>query len=136
MEEESICLRNSNPFAEGSVETSKLFIPMEKGYSESFSGNVIGITRCNFDQARLGKEFWSCALNYTVNVKNWCFQSGHGTTPFLKKYGVKPNVPVPSHVWKIKQQTYARDSKTYIATIPKMGEMKVVRPQSVKFNAG
>ena len=50
------------------------------------------MTRCLLDNAGVGKEYWTYAMNYAFYIKNYCFHSAIGETPYEKMYGSKPNV--------------------------------------------
>ena len=44
------------------------------------------------DNADLGKENWTYAMNYAFYIQNYCFHSAIGKTPYEKMYGSKPKV--------------------------------------------
>ena len=49
------------------------------------------MARCMIFDANLSKTYWLYALNMAANLKNMCFHSAIGKTPYESMYGEKPN---------------------------------------------
>ena len=74
------------------LENSATYTPEENVKVERKWGTTTSMTRCLLDKAGLGKEYWTYAMNYAFYIKNYCFHSAIGKTPYEKMYGSKPNV--------------------------------------------
>ena len=73
------------------LEKAALYKPEENGKVERKWGTTTGMTRCFLDNAGLGKEYWSYAINYAFYMKNYCFNSTI-EEPYEEMIGSKPNV--------------------------------------------
>ena len=49
------------------------------------------MARCMIFDANLSKTYWPYAPNMAANLKNICFHSAIGKTPYESMYGEKPN---------------------------------------------
>ena len=71
------------------LETSAPYTPEKNGKAERKWGTTTGMTRCLLNNEGLGKEYWTYAMNYAFYIKNYCFHSAIGETPYEKMYGSK-----------------------------------------------
>ena len=74
------------------LENSAPYTPEENGKLDRKRGTSTGMTKCLLENAGLGKEYRTYAMNYAFFIKNYCFHSEIGKTPFEKLYGSKRNV--------------------------------------------
>ena len=65
------------------LENSAAYTP-EKGKIQRKWWTTTGMTRCLLDNAGLGKEHWTYAMNNAFYTKNYCFHSAIGETPYKK----------------------------------------------------
>ena len=65
-------------------ENSAPFTPEENGKVERKWGTIAGITRCLLNNAGLGEENWTYAMNYAFYIRNYCFHSAIVETPYKK----------------------------------------------------
>ena len=113
------------------------------------------MTRCLLDNAGMGKEYWTYAMNYAFYIKNYCFHSAIGETPYEKMYGSKPNVSFAkafgckafSYIEKQLRGKldnraqegiflgFSNNSETFIIAIPvEQGNYKITKTRNAKFH--
>ena len=136
------------------LEKSAPFTPEENGKVERKWGTTTGMTTSLLHNAGLGKEYWTYAMNYAFHIKNCCFHSAIGETPYEKIYGSKPNVSLVK-VFGCKAFSYiekqfrgkhdhraqegiflgfSNNSKTFIIGIPvEQGNFKITKTRNAKF---
>ena len=68
------------------------YTPQENGKIERLWGTITPMARCMIFDANLSKTYWPYALNMAANLKNMCFHSAIGKTPYESMYGEKPNL--------------------------------------------
>ena len=137
------------------LENSAPYTPAENGKVERKWGTTTGMTRCLLDNAVLGEEYWTYAMNYAFYIKNYCFHSAIGETLYEKMYGSKPNVSFVK-VFGCKAFSYiekqfrvkldhraqegiflgfSNNSKTFIIGIPvEQGNYKITKTRNAKFH--
>ena len=74
------------------METSAPYTPQENGKIERLWGTITPMARCMIFHANLSKTYWPYAHKMAANLKNMCFHSAIGKTPYESMYGEKPNL--------------------------------------------
>ena len=136
------------------LKTSAPYTPQENGKIERLWGTITPMARCMIFDANLSKTYWPYALNMAANLKNMCFHSAIGKTPYESMYGEKPNLNfvktfgcvaysfVEKQFRKKLDKNSRRgiflgtseNSKAYLIGIQSEGKLKVQKTRNVSFD--
>ena len=74
------------------LETSAPYTPQKNGKIERLWGTITPMARCMIFDANLSKTVCPYALKVATSLKNMCFLSAIGKTPYKSMYGEKANL--------------------------------------------
>ena len=96
------------------METSAHYALQENGKIKRLWGTITQMARCMIFNANLSKTYWPYALNMAANLKNMCFHSAIGKTPYESMYGEKPNLNfVKKNFWVCSVVAYSFKEKQF-----------------------